>query len=221
VLLEVYIAIAGALALFSFVLAFVRTELDVDGVRGLQEYFDVDRESTIPAWLTSSLLLLAALATASLNRKLPPDRQSRYWHVLAFVLLVMSADEAVAVHEEVGDQLDQLLDVGGALRYAWVIPAALIVLGLALTSRGAFRKLPRGTARTMLLGIALYLSGALLLEPLGSSLKEADDASALAVAAQATVEELLEMLGVGVYLYALLVYLTVVSRTTAVANAER
>lgn len=194
------LSISIVLVVVSLALAVARYELDIDDARRLQRWFDVDEEATLPAWYSSALLLLCALTVASINRVLSPDARSRYWTVLAWFLVVMSADEAVAVHEKVGEEIDQVLDLGGPLKYAWVIPGAAIVVVMAVLSRSAFRALPRRPARTMALGVVLFLAGAIGFELLDATLTEMGT-SRMVRAVEACGEELLEMLGVSVFLY--------------------
>ena len=207
ILFQLLVVLSVAMSVVSFALKFARFELDVDQTRDAERWLDVDREAAIPAWFASSLLLAAAVATASLNRSAPQSVRSRFWPFLACVLVGLSLDESISVHEEISEQLDQILDIGGPLRYAWVIPGALFAACVALASRGALRKLPRPTARLILLGGCLYVGGAVGLELLDSQLSDASQVPRLASAAEASVEELLEMLGMSVYLFGVLAYL--------------
>jgi hypothetical protein len=220
-LLGLLVGIAVTLAAVSFALKYARFELDVDATRRIERWLDVDREAAVPAWFSSSLLLAASVVTASLNHSAPETARSRFWLFLAVVLLGLSIDESIALHERIGVQLHRLLDTGGPLRYAWVIPGTFFVAVIALASLGALRKLPRQTARLMVFGGALYVGGAVGFELVGSQLSETRGIENLAYAAEVSVEEFLEMVGMSVFLFSVISYLAAarVSPHTRVRSA--
>jgi hypothetical protein len=212
------VGVAVAFAAISFAVKYARFELDFDGTRRYERWLDVDREVTIPAWFSSSLLLAASVLTASLNHNAPRLARSRFWPLLAIVLVGLSIDESIAMHERISVNLHRLLEIGGPLRYAWVIPGAVFVAAVAIASRSALRNLPRPTARLMVLGGGLYVFGAIGFEMLGSQLRDTRGIEHLAYATAVTAEEFLEMLGMSIYLYSVLAYLvaaTVASPTRA------
>ena len=61
------------------------------------------------------------------------------WRMLAVGFVYISIDEAVGLHELLGE----LFDTEGVLHFGWVIPAAAVVLGVGLAFLGFLRRLDR------------------------------------------------------------------------------
>lgn len=160
--------------------------------------FDLSTEANVPTWWSS--LLLAALAglfvlAAFLHRS--TDSVAARTHVaLAAVALTLSVDEATAVHEEVlGAVGDAVVDTGGLLTFAWVVPGAVLAGAVGLTLLRATTGLPGPVRRGLVAGGAVFLTGALGVETVtGAILDERGHDRAYVLAT--TVEEGLEMLGV-------------------------
>ena len=172
---------------------------------GLIEFFGLSYEANLPTWLTSVLLAACAslLALIGLEKKRAEDPDRRLWWFLAFAFLYISIDEVATIHEAMG----AWFDFGGVLYFGWVVPAAIVVLVMALMYLNFLRRLPRAFARRFLLAGALYVSGALLMElPLGYWTEQYGTDN-FGYALIDWVEETLEIAGVSVFLLALLDYL--------------
>lgn len=173
----------------------------------LIQVLNVNRESSLPAWYSSGLLLLAAAllaVNAALHRQ---ERYARHWAGLAAIFLYLSADEAAAIHEEFTDPLQTALNTSGYLSFAWVIVGAAFVLVVGLLYARFVLHLPPATRRGMIAAAVLYVGGALVIESISANQWELDGGSSLLYSAIGTLEELCEMLGVIVLIYTLLAYL--------------
>lgn len=143
----------------------------VHPVPALRMVLNVGAEGNLASWWNSTLLLTVA-ATALLGGMLAtsgarPGRPSRpSWLALAFAAAWLSLDETVQLHE-------RLTAVGKAWTgafaltvptYAWVLPGSVLAaagVGLAvLWGRG----LPRDLRIGMFGALAVYLTGALVVE---------------------------------------------------------
>ncbi|MBA3546830.1 MAG: hypothetical protein H0T76_10135 [Nannocystis sp.] len=119
-------------------------------------------EGNLPSWYASALPLLCAALLAVIAAGADTDRG--HWRMLALGFVYISIDEAVGLHEMLGE----LFETTGLLRFGWVMPAAAIVLTVGLACVGFLRRLDRPTARRFVLAGALYVTGAVLFElPLG------------------------------------------------------
>jgi hypothetical protein len=167
-------------------------------------WLSVDQEQSIPAWFSSSLLLLCAVFLASLSRNPPARTSPLQWNVLAVVFLVLSVDEAVGFHERTVRPLRGALGADGILYSAWVIPAAIIVTVLAMAYAGFVRALPGRPRNLVILAAFLFVGGALVTELVGAGQVAASGRANLAYVTVSTMEELMEMLGVVIFLYALM-----------------
>ncbi len=128
--------------------------------------FSLSIEGNFPTWYASGLLLCCGLwllaITVGVRQRGEP--YGFRWGLLACGFLFMSLDEAIELHENLG----QLLDLHGVLFFSWVVPAGLLVLGLAILYLPFLKHLPSDSRLRFLLAGGLYLTGALVLElPLG------------------------------------------------------
>ena len=166
---------------------------------------DTDAEANIPTWLTSAILLVAALVMSGISKSVDPAdaRWRRHWGFLAAVFVLLSLDEVAQLHDITSEVVARLTEIEGVLRFSWVVFAAPLVAALALAYLKFVRALPATTRRLIALSGALYVGGALVIEVLGGWI--ADDLGGLSTPAYVlctTVEELLEMLGGTLFLYA-------------------
>lgn len=119
-------------------------------------FVDLGAESNLPAWFSSSQLLVVALGLGLLAARDVRLRRPQTWPVLlgpAFFLL-LSLDEAAMLHERLGDWLEADTGAGAGLRTGpWMfVYAPLAGLALLATLR-AYRPYWRG--RRLLIGLAL------------------------------------------------------------------
>lgn len=124
--------------------------------------------------------------------------------------LVMAVDEAVGFHELLNAPMVELIKSGdrlGLFYYAWTLPAFALILGLGCGFRKFLSNL-RGPVRWKLtLAASLYLGGALLVEMIGGYVTEAHGQTNLAYILIHSAEESLEMAGVVVLIWTLLLYI--------------
>jgi hypothetical protein len=170
------------------------------------EVLSVDAESSVPAWFSSALLLLCSplALSASTTAREHAVRYAGRWKVLAFMFLLMSLDEAIALHERTIEPLRSALSASGPFYFTWVIPGATFVLGFALAYRRFLLDLPPKTRRLFAIAGTLYVCGALITEMAGGSYVEAFGGAGIGYLIIFSVEEYLEMLGIATLLYALM-----------------
>lgn len=179
-----------------------------DRIFGLVAMFDFSIERNVPT-LYSSFSLAAAglllwLIAVSHRRAGDPWRQ---WAGLALIFLFLSLDEVASIHERLIDPVRATLHTSGILYFAWIIPYGLALIVLGGTYLKFLLRLPRETMKMFLMSFVLYVSGAVGFEMLGGMLFETHGNDFL-YAVCYTLEELLEMVGVVVFIYALLRYIT-------------
>jgi hypothetical protein len=175
----------------------------------LVRLFWLDGEANVPTWYSASLLLLCAsllaiIAGAHRQRDTVYDIR---WLILAVVFLLLSLDETAQLHELAIAPLRERFHTTGFLYYAWIVPAGICSGLFALAYLGFLAKLPVQTARLMVLAGALYVGGALGVESLSAKQASLHGEHTIAYHAIITVEELLEMSGLVVFIYALLDYI--------------
>lgn len=168
-------------------------------------FLSLSVEGNLPTWYSSLLLFGCGvlLLLVGAGARQGGARFARRWSLLGAIFTFMSLDEAVELHEQLG----RLVKGSGVLHFSWVIPAAVIVLGIGLAYLPFLVHLPRPTRRRFLVAGFLYVGGALFLElPLGWWTERAGEHS-LGYALIDWVEETMEMLGAALFLLSLIRYL--------------
>ncbi|HLS47494.1 MAG TPA: hypothetical protein VK012_03185 [Gemmatimonadales bacterium] len=180
-----------------------------DYLFGLARIVNFDGESTAPAWFSSLLLLGASLLLALIwhRQRASGGRYRFHWAGLAVVFLLLALDEAVAFHEELSEPVRNRLGAGGAFLHAWIIPYAVLGLLLLAAYVPFLRALPRRPLLLVLLAGALYVGGAMGMEMVGGYAWDTNPVRGPAIVAIMAVEETFEMVGLAVFIYALLDYL--------------
>jgi hypothetical protein len=172
--------------------------------------FSLDSEMNIPTAYATLLLLLASiiLAVISLLKRKQVGSMVRCWSVLALGFLYMAVDEGWSMHEILIVPFRRWFRTEeiGIFYFAWVIPAIALVLVLGVLYLRFFLHLPRKTRLQFVSAAAVYLAGAIGFELIGSNYyyKHQVDFTYKMIT---TVEESLEMIGIILFIRALLEYL--------------
>ena len=181
-----------------------------DYLRGFVPLFDLDGEQNIPTFwsvllLLVSSLLLAVVAALHRRQQLP---YAAHWTVLSVGFLLMAYDEAFRVHETLIIPVGNLLGSSnlGLFYYAWVVPGTVLVILLGLFFLQFIRHLEARTRLRFLVAGSLYIGGAIVVEAIGGSYAERAGMNNLTYNVITTVEESLEMVGLTVFIWALLRY---------------
>ena len=154
-------------------------------------------EGNVPTWLATVLLFSCAIAAAAIAREAPLFR--RHWWGVAAVFAYASLDEAAELHENLGGTFN----LGGVFYFDWIIPAAILLVVLALIFLPFVRALAPATRRRLILAGCLYVGGAVVMElPLGWWTERAG-ADTLGYALIDWVEETMELVGASLALWAL------------------
>ena len=181
-------------------------------VHGLVPLFNVSREQNIPT-LFSVLLLIGCSILLSLAFYLDYKQATglkMYWATLAAGFVYMAIDEFAQLHENLGISFIPLIGdhSHGFLYYSWVIPAMALMVFLASFFSNFLFKLPKTTRINFIIAGIIYLTGLLGIEMLGGYYHELHGNENLTYSLISTLEESLEMLGLILFIRALLDYLS-------------
>jgi hypothetical protein len=179
-------------------------------IHGSMHLFDLGLDGNIPTWYASVSLLLCALLLFLIARTLKggQEKWKKHWYGLGGLFLFLSIDETATFHERAGDALDQLSptvqELGGFLFYSWVIiGGAAVVLVSLIFIRFTF-SLPSRTRTLFVLAAAVFVAGGLGIEMVNAWLHDSVGTNTFAYVTMTVLEELLEMTGVLIFIYALL-----------------
>lgn len=175
---------------------------------GLVPLFDFDSEKNVPTFF-SAVALLSASALLVTIAKLSRNSGVEYalWLVLAVIFLFLSIDEISSLHEKLIKPLRSLLGTSGVFYFAWIIPYASALGLLAIVYLRFLLRLPRETRNLFLLSAGIFVFGAIGFEMIGGWYFESIGPDNLTYQLITTCEEFLEMLGVAIFIYALLSYI--------------
>jgi len=165
----------------------------------LLQLFDVDDENNLPTWYSSFLLLTACALLWLCGRQKRADGDPRFrpWYVLAVGFLLMAIDEVAGIHETINSLIEM----------TWAIPAGILALGIGLAFIPFLLHLPRRTAVLFALAGGMFLAGAVAIEIVGYTMSIRALRDTLGYKLATLTEEGLEMLGVILFVYALLDYM--------------
>ena len=204
ILTIVALGLTGASLLGQLVLLVQRGRLDGSGT-----LFSVNHESSIPTWFQSFLFFLCfvLLCAISAARRRQRTGQTLGWIGLSLTFLFLSIEEVAGIHEGLSGPLGRTFGASGFLRFTWVLAGAAFTVLFAATYWTFLRRLEPRIGRLFLTAGAVYVMGAVGMEMIGGAWASAhglqDPVYALVLV---NVEELLEMLGVVIFAYALLSY---------------
>jgi hypothetical protein len=167
-------------------------------------------EQNLPTWYTSVILFMSALLLAYIaKRRHHRDRAyTRHWQFLALIFAYLSLDAVAVIHDRTLEQpLIEALQPGGVFHFPWVILGWGFVIGLGLIYYRFLFHLPRQVRILFMTAAIFFLGGGLILEMGSAYLMDRHVEAILLRGAVATVQEFAEMLGLVIFIYALLTYI--------------
>lgn len=176
----------------------------------LRPWFDLDSDSSIPCWYSSIKLFLVACCAfvASQNNSYKRYLPSSWLYFLVFLFIFLSMDEAAAIHERLSSiartlKLDWLLIRGHG---TWIIVYGVLAFFLFLVS---FRYLKRmwkyfkDETIKAFVGFLVLCSGGVVVEIISYFFLRSDLTST-SYKISVMIEESLEMVGVSIILYSIM-----------------
>jgi hypothetical protein len=181
---------------------------DHDYVYGLVPLFDFNLEKNIPTLYSSIALVFVSVLLAFIgvtNKKLNSSYMP--WFGMAFVFLFLSIDEIHGIHENLTIIVKNTFATSGFLYYSWIIPYSIgLIIFIAFFSRFLL-DLPKRTMILFLVSGTVFVSGAIGFELFGGRQNELYGADNVLYCFFYTCEELLEMLGIAIFIYTLIKYI--------------
>ena len=193
--------VAGCLWIVHILLYLVAVATGNERLGGLVWIFGLGAEKNLPTLYSTIALLVVAGLLFVTARHSKTDRG--YWWVLCFAFVYLACDETCSLHEKLDQPVQASLHTSGVFHYAWVIPYGIGSIVFGLVFLRFLLRLPRKTAWLFVLGGAVFVMGAIGLEMVGGALVEQGNAKHWSYWAEQTVEEVLEMTGVLVFLFGL------------------
>ena len=172
----------------------------------LAELFDFDTEQNVPTYYSGCLFLLNVLLLLSVRQAARTlSKPNVIWLMLAALFLFLGFDELFAVHERLGRPVREAWNLSGIFFFAWVLPYGAAVLLLAMLFLPVWWRLNQRSRFWFGMSAATYLAGALGMEMIGGLYRQPD----LLFVSLATIEESLELAGLIMLTYSLLLLLQI------------
>ncbi len=167
--------------------------------------FNLNNEYNIPTYyavftMLFSSMLLGTIALLKKNER----NEYYYWIGLSILFLFLSMDELFSIHEAIIIPTREYLTTSGLFYFAWIIPYGIaLILFVLLYIRFIFR-LPKRTRYLFILSGVIFISGAVGIEMFEGKAVELYGRENIIFAIYYTFEEMLEMLGIAIFIYALI-----------------
>jgi hypothetical protein len=176
----------------------------------LYNQFSLAQDSNIPTYFSSVLLAIASLLLLVIH--LTKESKTYHWVSLSLLFLFLSIDEATQLHETfgglVGNKVNTYIKEPPAfLKWAWMVPYSALTLIAGLYYFTFIWRLPVKTRKLFIISGFIYVLAALFLEFFESHFQITYGSGNLPNAFLYPIEETLEMLGVVLFIYALLDYI--------------
>lgn len=204
----IFTALVLSLVTMHLVTGILNYQFGHDYQWGFRFQFNVDNEGNIPAWYSSSALLVASflLALIGATKYKRRDAFAAHWLVLAGMFLYLSMDEASQLHEMSARLFDRF-HPSGLFFYPWVIVGALAVLMVGLAYLKFLLHLPPEIRRIVLVAGSIFVGGALGVEAISGRHHELHGLDNLTYHVIVGIEEGCEMAGIVMFIYGLVRYL--------------
>lgn len=173
------------------------------------ELFNLNGERNFPALFSGILLLICSFLLLCISRlkKRECDRDDAYWLGLGIIFLYLGIDEICSLHERAIYPLHKLGFDSGFLYYSWIIIAIPIVFFIGLIFLNFLLRLPKPTRDGFLLAALIYIGGAIFMESISGFSADRYGTESLIYVSAMTVEETLEIVGVLIFINAILDYI--------------
>ncbi len=193
-----------------------------DFIYGLGPMFNFNTEMNVPTLYSSFALICASILlfiVGYLHKKI--NLSYIPWFGLSFIFLFLSIDETSSIHERLTTPVKETFNTSGLLFYAWVIPYGIGLLVFLLIYSKFLLSLPRQTMILFIVSGSIYVAGAIGFELLGGQQAELTGPNDLLYSLFYTCEELLEMLGIALFIYTLLTYIVTEFNTMKINIVNR
>lgn len=187
----------------------------------LSNRLDLDDETSVPTWFSQTLLFtigVGALTAAYLQKQ---KAKRRLWALIGTLGILLSIDEAAALHEFALQSLHNVffLDTSPtADKNAWVLIVPIILIFALVLAWKSIRLLPKRTVALFVLGGAIFLAAAVIIDALSSTIAPN---TFLYQGVMVGIEEFFELLGSIIVLFAVADYIETYHKSDLAESAKR
>lgn len=181
----------------------------LDNTSLIYKIFNFNTEKNLPTLYSALNLLLSSLLLMIISRSKKNNKKSYIsWSILSFIFFFLALDEGVTIHERLNDIVRNYLEGAGTLYSLWMLPYTILVLLFVAAYLRFWMSLPDQYRKLFLISGILYVGGALGINMVGGAYGVLNGSDTIIYNLLTTLEESLEMLGVIIFNFSLLSYLT-------------
>lgn len=175
----------------------------------ISKYFNFDQEHNVPSLYSGLSLGFCGFLLAIITdiKKITKGKYVKHWRGLSLIFLFLAIDEFCSLHEATIPFFRNAINATGVLYFTWVVPAFFLLIVFLLSYRKFILNLPNRSKTLLVLAGMIYISGALGMELIGGYIADNYGYKNSIYGIASTIEELLEMLGVVIFVYGLLDYI--------------
>lgn len=136
-------------------------------VERLNLFFNFDHERNFPTYYNTILLFLCSLGFFLISySKEGQSVKLNYWFILSLVILFLSMDDFIGIHEWLNIWIPRWLHVGGKgiFKFAWIIPYGLFAIAFGIYSIKNLLVIKKRIAKGYIISGILYVFGAICIE---------------------------------------------------------
>lgn len=166
-----------------------------------------DSEGNLPTLFSALLLFVASIFLFSISTS--ERKEGRFWkrwRGLGLIFLYLGLDEAIQIHEIINAYTRSVISAHGLFYHAWVIPFIWLLIIFFLAYIPFLQRLPQQFLKLFLLSGGLFVVGGLGMEMISGYWMEAEGTD-FTYSLISTLEESLEMTGIAVFIYSLLLFM--------------
>ncbi len=192
-------------------------------VYGLVKLFDFDTEKNIPTVYSTIALFFVSVLLLQITLTHKKLKLSYFsWLGLSIIFLFLSFDEFVSIHERFTIPVSKLISTSEGTIHpaAWTIPYGVGLIVLIMVYYRFLADLTKRIRNLFLLSGAIYVTGAVGFEILGGRHVEVYGEENLIFTLFYTCEEVLEMLGIVLFIYTLLLYIAIQFKSLNISFRE-
>jgi hypothetical protein len=195
---------------------FYHDKTDTNFIRYFDRYFNFNLENNFPSFFSALILFFSALLLGLIYKLTKvTDTYKKRWLLLSVVFLFLSMDEALKIHERV-EHLSRLVftnNLDGFLFWTWIIPYVLLALVVASFCFRMVLQLPKAVRNKFILAGTLYVFAAAGTESIEGHLMKITAEDPVVLMITTTIQELLEMVSIIIFIAGLLAYLAMKMRS--------
>jgi len=170
--------------------------------------FDMDGEDNIPSAFSFLILISAAALLILIGLTTLVKQNRKFWLVLSFIFVFLACDEFMQIHEHLGLYMKahSTSSVGGS-DFVWVLPYGIFALVVGVFLLRFVLRLPKKTRNLFFLSGFIYVFSALIIDYVQGIIQK-QGMDKLYYKVLTCIEEPGEMIGIILFIYALLEYIT-------------